>query len=76
MSHNVGAPAALPPAHEDGSKLETACFGVLCPAHETCARYHAVESAPMRFIASCFHEGDNFPLYVQWDGDRPGRTPW
>ena len=43
---------------------EPACFGVLCPAHEHCARYHAAEGLPKITIATCEGADGERPLYV------------
>lgn len=42
---------------------EPACFGVVCPMHEHCARYHAAEGTPLHTIDSC-QQGDERPLFV------------
>lgn len=43
-----------------------ACYGVMCPEHKQCARYHLVDNAPhgQQFIATCEH-GRERPLFVQ-----------
>lgn len=42
---------------------EPACFGLVCPHHEHCARYHAVEGTPLVTLDSC-QQGDERPLFV------------
>jgi hypothetical protein len=44
--------------------VEPACFGVMCPMHEHCERYHAAEGQPVHRIDTCVAEGDTRPLFV------------
>ncbi len=40
-----------------------ACYGVLCPQHECCARYHAAEGTPAHTIGTC-ESGGELPLFI------------
>ena len=46
--------------------LAPACFGVCCDKHHKCARYAAVNGAPMamRFIGTCDETRKTRPGYV------------
>ena len=43
---------------------DPACFGVACPKHAECARYHAIETAPAVTIDSC-QRGNTWPMFIQ-----------
>jgi hypothetical protein len=45
--------------------IEPACLGVVCPAHEHCARYYAAEGAPLRTIGTCVDGQGARPLFVE-----------
>jgi len=40
-----------------------ACYGVLCPVHNQCARYALVEGSPVETIATCESHGER-PLFL------------
>ena len=50
------------PRHEPHD--DPACFGVACPKHAECARYHAIETAPAVTIDSC-QRGNTWPMFIQ-----------
>lgn len=45
---------------------EKACYGVMCPQHANCQRYHAVNGAPQgtKFIGTCSETGESRPLFL------------
>jgi hypothetical protein len=46
-------------------EISQACFGVCCPNHRDCARYHAVEASPAGgTIATCDAGRGQFPAFV------------
>ena len=55
-----------------------ACFGVMCPQHKRCARYHAVEGAGagQSFIATCDVRGTGErPLFASVHSPHRGMAP-
>lgn len=43
----------------------SSCFGVLCPYHQRCSKYAAIEAESRgEPIATCF-DGDSFPGFVE-----------
>ncbi len=60
-------PAAAPPLLPDLPPLpvEPACYGVACPAHEHCARYHAAEGRPRDTIPTCADAHGVRTLYLR-----------
>jgi hypothetical protein len=48
-------------------KTATACFGVNCPQHCLCARYHAVDGATHVDIGTCVKPDGSRPLFVAVD---------
>lgn len=43
-----------------------ACYGVLCPKHAACARYHAVEQTSMNHTqATCDDGQGGRPMFVE-----------
>lgn len=44
---------AQAPLSATPTPVEPACYGVVCPAHEHCARYHAAEGQPRETIPTC-----------------------
>ena len=45
-------------------RLESACFGGICPFHSRCARYAAYMEANPHTLVTCL-EGEGFSLFVE-----------
>jgi hypothetical protein len=57
---------AMSTTHHPIQPAEPACFGVCCPSHGRCERYHAVEKRPCdeAVLETCIDGTGAFPLFL------------
>lgn len=44
---------------------EPACYGLMCPQHEHCRRYHAAEGEPVQTVMTCEDAAGDRPMFVE-----------